>query len=282
MKNVVSALSFLFLVNYAFAQIKTPAASPLTKSESTVGLTTINLEYSRPSKNNRKIYGDLVPFNTMWRTGANKNSIITFSDDVMISGATLTKGSYSIFAKPTIGNWEVFFYKNTENWGVPETWVDSLVAVKLSVTPVMLNNTVETFTLNIANITSSSCHLEILWENLNVPVKIEVPTDKKVSANITQVLAGPTAKDYYNAARYSRESKQDLSQAMIWMEKSVSMGNNKFWHLRQKSLLEADMGNYKAAVNSAKESLKLATEAANNDYIKMNNDSIAEWSKKVK
>jgi tetratricopeptide (TPR) repeat protein len=282
MKNVLSSICFLLVFNYAFSQIKVPAASPLAKSEYTVGLTTINLEYSRPSKNNRKIYGDLVPYNTLWRTGANKNSMVTFSDDVMIGGTEVKKGTYAIFAKPTIGEWEIYFYSNTENWGTPEKWDDASVAAKVMAIPVMLNNTVETFTINVGNITNTSCSLEIAWENLSVPVKIEVPTDKKVSANITQVMAGPSANDYYSAARYYREAKKDLNQALEWMDKSVSMGNNKFWHLRMKSLIEADLGNYKAAVATAKESLRLATEAGNNDYVKMNNDSIAEWSKKVK
>lgn len=282
MKNFLSALSFLMVFNYAFAQIKTPSASPLAKSEFTVGLTTVNVEYSRPSKNNRKIFGDLVAYNTMWRTGANKNSMITFSDNVTIGGTEVKKGSYAIFTKPTIGAWEVYFYSNTENWGTPEKWDDALVAAKVMVTPVMLNNTVETFTINLDNITNTSCNLQLSWDNLLVPVKIDVPTDKKVSDNITQVMAGPNANDYYNAARYYRESKKDLKQALEWMEKSVAMGNNKFWHLRQKSLIEGDLGNYKAAVASAQESLKLATEAGNNDYIKMNNDSIMEWTKKMK
>jgi tetratricopeptide (TPR) repeat protein len=282
MKNFLSVLSFLMVFNYAFGQIKTPAASPLAKSEYTVGLTTVNVEYSRPSKNNRKIFGDLVTYNSMWRTGANKNSIITFSDNVTIGGTEVKKGSYAIFTKPTIGAWEVYFYSNTENWGTPEKWDDALVAAKVMATPVMLNNTVETFTINLDNITNTSCNLQLSWDNLLVPVKIEVPTDKKVSDNIAQVMAGPNANDYYNAARYYRESKKDLKQALEWMEKSVAMGNNKFWHLRQKSLIEADLGSYKAAVATAQESLKLATEAGNNDYIKMNNDSIMEWSKKMK
>lgn len=280
MKNVLAALCFLVAYNFAFSQIKVPAASPLAKAEYTVGLTTINVEYSRPSKNNRKIYGDLVSYNNLWRTGANKNSMVTFSDDVMIGGSEVKKGTYAVFAKPTIGQWEVYFYSDTENWGTPEKWNDSLVAAKVMVTPVMLNQTVETFTINVANVTNNSCHLEITWENLNVPIKIEVPTDKKVSANISQVMAGPTANDYYSAARYYRESKKDLRQALAWMDTSIGMGNNKFWHLRVKSLIQADMGSFKDAIETAKESLKLATEAGNNDYIKMNNESIAEWSKK--
>ncbi len=274
---LVPALSLLLVS--AEAQIMTPAASPGSKVETTVGLTTVSLDYSRPSKNGRKIFGDLVPFDALWRTGANKNSMVTFSDDVMISGKEVKKGSYAIFAKPGKTSWEVFFYSDTENWGTPEKWDDSKVAAKVMVTPQSIN-TVETFTINVGNVTSESFHLEIMWDNVLVPVKIEVPTDKKVSATITSVMAGPSANDYANAARYYRESKKDLKQALVWMNKSIEMGNDKFWILRQKSLIEADMNNYKAAIATANLSLAKAKEAGNNDYVKMNTDSIAAWSKK--
>ena len=150
------------------------------------------------------------------------------------------------------------------------------------VTPQTLSNKIETFTINVGNLTNDYFHLEIMWDNVNVPIKIEVPTDKKVSANITQVMAGPTANDYYNSARYYREAKKDLNQALAWMNKSIEMGNDKFWILRQKSLLQADMGDYKSAVETATKSLAMSKEAGNADYIKMNEESIAMWSKKAK
>jgi len=282
MKNIFKLFilaGFLFVFSAAKAQIKTPAASQGAKLETTVGLTNITLDYSRPSKNGRKIYGDLVPFDAMWRTGANKNSMITFSDDVMIGGSQVKSGTYAIFTKPGKDSWVVYFYSDTENWGTPEKWDDAKVAAKVMATPQTITTT-ETFTLNIANVTNESCHLEIIWDNVNVPVKIEVPTDKKVTSAITQVMAGPSAGDYYNAARYYREAKKDLKQALAWMNKSIEMGNDKFWVLRQKSLIEADLGDYKAAIATANSSLAKAKEAGNNDYIKMNMDSIAAWSKK--
>ncbi len=282
MKNILKVLVlgvFLFLFSDAKAQIKTPAASQGAKLETTVGLTNISLDYSRPSKSGRKIYGELVPFDEMWRTGANKNSMITFSDDVMIGGSQVKSGTYAIFTKPAKDSWVVYFYSDTENWGTPEKWDDAKVAAKVMATPQTANLT-ETFTMNIANVTNESCNLEITWDNVSVPVRIDVPTDKKVSSAISQVMAGPSAGDYYNAARYYREAKKDLSQALTWMNKSIEMGNDKFWVLRQKSLIEADMGNYKAAIVTANTSLIKAKEAANNDYIKMNMDSIAAWSKK--
>lgn len=262
------------------AQIKTPAASSFCKTENTVGLTPITIEYSRPSKRGRAIFGDLVPYDVMWRTGANKNSIITFGDDVMIGGAEVKKGSYAIFTKPSMNAWEIYFYSDTENWGTPEAWDDAKVAAKVISKPLMTNNESETFTIDINHIGNDACHLNIAWDKVVVPVKIEVPTDKKVQANITQVMGGPTAADYSNAARYYREAGKDLKQALEWMNKSISMGNDKFWILRQKSLIEADMGLYKDAINTANLSLKMAKEAGNNDYVKMNMDSIAEWSKK--
>lgn len=281
MKNLLTLLSFALLVcsNSAFSQIKTPAASQSAKFETTVGLTNVTVDYSRPNKNNRKIFGDLVPYNAMWRTGANKNSMVTFSDDVMIGGTEVKKGTYAIFSKPGMQSWEVYFYTDTENWGTPEKWDDAKVAAKVMVTPVTVSN-VETFTINVDNVTNESFNLDIRWDNVSVPVKIDVPTDKKVTASITQVMAGPSAGDYYSAARYYREAKKDLGQALAWMNKSIEMGNDKFWVLRQKSLIEADMGNYKAAIATANQSLAKAKEAGNNDYIKMNMDSIAAWSKK--
>ncbi len=281
MKNLFSffLVAAMFLSTVVSAQIKTPAASQTAKFQTTVGLTDVSLEYSRPNKNNRKIFGDLVAYDVLWRTGANKNSIVTFSDDVMVGGKELKKGSYAIFTKPGMTSWEVYFYSDTENWGTPEKWDDAKVAAKVMVAPASVS-TVETFTINVDNVTNESFVLDIRWDNVSVPVKIEVPTDKKVTASITQTMAGPSAGDYYNAARYYREAKKDLSQALAWMNKSIEMGNDKFWVLRQKSLIEADMGNYKAAIATANMSLAKAKEAGNNDYVKMNTDSIAAWSKK--
>jgi hypothetical protein len=281
----ISILLFSIFTLFAVSingQIKTPAASPSAKGEYTAGLTTVSLDYSRPSMNGRKIFGDLVPYNTMWRTGANKNSIITFSDDVKIGDSEVKKGSYAIFAKPGTASWEINFYSDTENWGTPEKWDDAKVAAKVIVTPKKLTNAVETFTINVGHLTNDYFHLELTWENTSVAVKIEVPTDKKVSANITQVMAGPSAGDYYNAARYYREAKKDLNQSLVWMNKSIEMGNEKFWVLRQKSLIQADMGDFKGAVETANKSLSMAKEAGNADYVKMNEDSIKEWSMKTK
>ncbi|HRO73487.1 MAG TPA: DUF2911 domain-containing protein, partial [Saprospiraceae bacterium] len=170
--NYFSIFVALLLVFDAQAQIQTPAASQTAKFETTVGLTKVALDYSRPGKKGRTVYGDLVPFNTVWRTGANKNSIITFSDDVKIGNSDIKGGSYSIFTKLGKTSWEVYFYADTENWGVPAKWDDAKVVAKVTATPYTIPVT-ETFTLGINNVTNDGCTLDILWDNTGVSVNID-------------------------------------------------------------------------------------------------------------
>lgn len=284
MKNIFNFIVLtvaMLLVFETNAQVQTPAASQAAKFETTVGLTKITLDYSRPSKKGRTVYGDLVPYNTLWRTGANKNATITFSDNVKIGNSELKGGTYAIFAKPGKTSWEIYFYTDTENWGIPKNWDESKVAAKVMATPYTIPTT-ETFTIGINNVTNEGCTLEFLWDNVGVNVSIDAMTDIKVQKSISKVMDGPSAGDYFNAARYYRESKKDLKQALAWMNKSIEMGNDMFYILRHKSLIEADMKNYKDAIATAKLSLAKSIEAGNEDYIKMNNDSIEMWSKKLK
>lgn len=263
------------------AQIKTPAPSPAATVKQVVGLTDVEINYSRPSMKGRTIFGDLVPFGKLWRTGANKNSTVSFSEDVVIDGKTLKKGEYAIFTTPKADNWEVFFYSDTENWGTPEAWSDAKVALKATVKPEMLNRNVETLTMGINNLDNNYGVLEISWEKTVVPVKFEVPTQKTAMASIDRVMGGPSSQDYFSAAQYLYQSNGDLTKALSYANKAVELNKDKpFWMYRLKSLIQAKTGDKKGAIETAKTSLAMATEAKNADYVKMNNESIAEWSKK--
>lgn len=266
------------------AQVKTPQPSPKSVLNQVVGLTDVTVDYSRPSSKGRVVFGDLVPFGKLWRTGANANSTVSFSDDVVINGTTVKKGKYAIFTLPKADMWEVILYTSTDNWGLPENYDVNKVAVSLNVDPVMLNNTVETFTIGINNITNDSATLDISWEKTMVSVKFEVPTQKAAMASIAKVLAGPTAGDYFSSAQYYYQSNGDLNKALEYVNKAVSMvkaGDDvPFWHLRLKSLIQGKLGDKKGAIETAKLSLAGAEKEGNQDYVKMNNDSIKEWSKK--
>jgi hypothetical protein len=280
----VHRLLFLFLIWNAnlvvSGQIQIPWPTTPSKSETTVGLTVISLDYSRPSKNGRKIFGDLVPYDTLWRTAANKNSTITFSDDVTVEGKTLNKGTYAIYTKPGKAVWEVSFYKEIDNLGLPMIWDTSKIAARIKVKPRIVTAT-ETFTISIDDIQYESCLLEIKWDDISVPMRIEVPTDKMVSENIDRVLNGPSAWDYYNAAEHNRRMKKNLSQALNWMNAAIEKASEDDYLLfyRKKSLIEADLLDYKAAITSANKSLKHARLSNNKEYIKMNRESIAKWTK---
>ncbi|WP_373517518.1 DUF2911 domain-containing protein [Pricia sp.] len=263
------------------AQINTPAPSPFSKVEQKVGLTDVTLEYSRPAMRGRTIFGDLVPYDKLWRTGANENTKITFGDDVTIDGQEVKAGTYSVFTKPGKTSWEIFLYTDTEG-GVPKEWDASKIAAKTTSEVYPLPMKIESFTMGFDDLESGSAILGIMWENAYVPLKIEVPTEKMVSESIETTMGGsPKAEDYYTAAVYYLESDKDVKKAQDWMDKAMEMTDEPaFWQLRQQSLIQAKAGDKKAAIKTAKKSLAKAKEAGNDDYVKMNTDSLKEWGAK--
>lgn len=263
-------------------KITTPQPSPLGMVSQRVGLTDVAIEYSRPGVKGRTIFGDLVAFGKTWRTGANSNTKVTFSSDVIIDGQTLKAGSYGLYSVPNKDSWEVMFYTESDKNGVPGDWDDSKVAAKTTVNVQAFPINVETLTISINDVTSTSAVLGILWEKTYVAVTFEVPTDEMVSATIDAVMAAaPKAGDYYNAAIYYNQQDKDIKKANQWMEKAMSMTEKPaFWQLRQQSLIYAKMGDSEKAIAVAEKSLELSKEAGNEAYIKMNTESLSEWGAK--
>jgi len=275
---IALVFTFSFQLN---AQVDTPQPSPFSKVEQKVGLTDITIEYSRPGVKGRTIFGDLEPFGTTWRTGANKNTIITFSSDVTIAGTTLKAGSYAIFTKlNSATQWDVVFYTDTENWGTPGKWDETKVAATAKVEVMQIPFSVETFTIDINNITNNGGTIDMIWDKSYVAIPFTVPTDELVSSSIDKIMNGPAAGDYYSSAVYYLQAGKDINKAKMWIDKAVEMTKDKprFWYLRQQSLIYAKAGDVKGAIAAAKESLRLAKENKNDNYVKMNEASIAEWT----
>ena len=265
------------------AQVKTPQPSPLAKIEQIVGLTTVQVEYSRPSAKGRTVYGDLVPYGKNWRTGANANTIVSFNEDVTIGGKKLPKGKYALYSTPKADSWDIIFYTDTDNWGLPESWDEKKVALRTKVTPETLNKSVESFTINLGNLTIDAGMLELSWERTMVAIPFTVPTQEVAIKSIEKTLAGPSAGDYFSAAQYFYQANGDMAKALTWVNSAIANSPKDkdvpFWYLRLKSLIQAKAGDKKSAIATAKESLVLSVQAGNGDYEKMNRDSIAEWSK---
>lgn len=283
MKKIIFVLASMVASYVLHAQVKTPQPSPHSTLSQVVGLTDVTVDYSRPSAKGRTIFGDLVPFGKLWRTGANANTTVSFSEDVVINGNTLKKGKYALYTEPKADMWEVIFYSTTDNWGTPENWNVNNVALSTNVDPISLGNSVDTFTIGIGNLTNDSATLDISWEKTMVSIKFTVPTDKAAMASIEKTLAGPTAGDYFSAAQYYYNSNADMNKALEYVNKAIALNKPDsvpFWYLRQKSLIQAKLGDKEGAIATARLSLAGAEKAKNADYVKMNNDSIKEWAKK--
>ncbi len=273
-------MAFCLFVGFTQAQINTPAASPGQKIEQKIGLTDVTVEYSRPGKKGRKVFGTdgIVEYNKFWRTGANSATKVTFSEDVKIGGKDLMKGSYAILTKPNAAAWTVNFYPyESGSWG---SYTEKVPTVSLEAKTMSLGNEVESMTINFNDFTDVSGNLNIMWDKTGVSLPILVGTDAAVMESIERVMAGPSNNDFYNAASYFHSTGKDLNQALEWIQKATKVESPKFWQVRREALILGDLGKYKEAIKAAKLSKELAQTAGNDEYVKMNDASIAEWSMK--
>ncbi|MGI9530214.1 DUF2911 domain-containing protein [Lutimonas sp.] len=272
----------LLLIFGAFtlqAQIQTPQPSPSATVTQTIGLSEVSVDYSRPAVRGRAIFGDLVPYGKVWRTGANMRTKFTTSTKLKIDGQELEKGTYAILTIPNKESWEIVFYTEYQAGGAPAKLDDSKVALKLNAKANAMDMAAENFTIAFGDLADGvSGNMYIMWDKTVVWVKLETPTDEMAVKSIEKAMAGPSANDYFSAASYYRSSGKDLNKALEWVSKAVEMNPDAFWMSRQKSLIQADLGDKKGAIETAKVSLAASEKAGNDDYTKMNKASIAEWS----
>lgn len=272
------ALSLSTLVVQA-QTLKTPAPSSSQTIKQGFGLGDITIDYSRPSVKGRTVFGDLVPYGKMWRTGANAATKITFSDDVKFEGKDVKAGTYAIYTIPNKDSWEVILYSDVTMGGNTSNYKAENEVLRVVVAPTSLSKSVETFTINLSDVTATSATLEFVWEKTSVPVKITTEIDAKVMKSIETTMA-VDSRPYFQAANYYYENNKDLNQALIWVNKAVEQNPKAFWVTMLKARIELKLNDKKAAIATAEKTVALATEAKNDDYIKMANDLIAEAKKK--
>ena len=283
MKNSTLLLFAAFFLSstVAFSQIDTPRPSPKGSLTQDIGLTSIEVEYSRPSVKDRVIFGDLVPYGEMWRTGANASTKVKVNADVKVGGEELKRGEYALYTVPGDSEWTIIFYENTSYWGTPgKEYTEDNVAAKIRVKPTRMSDFVETFTINVNNLRNASADLELMWERTKVVIPIGLNTDEAVMAEIKAKIDGPSADTYYSAARYYYEENKDLNLALAWVQMAMDKSKEEqFWVVRLKALILGKIGRYDEAIKTAEHSTSLAKKANNANYPKMNAKSIAEWQK---
>lgn len=281
MKKLIFSLLLTVAFTFgALAQIQTPAASPEQTLTQSVGLSSVTVQYSRPAMRGRTIFGDLVPMDKLWRTGANKNTLVTFESDATVGGSPLKAGTYALYTVPSKDEWTVYFYTDTENWGLPKPWDENKIAAVYKVKAQSLDTSVESFTITIDKVTDSGAHLTISWENTSVAIPFGFDTESAVMQTIERTMNGPAAGDYYQAAVYYLNADKDINKAKTWIDKAIAMSEKPaYWYYRQKALIYAKSGDKKGAIAAAERSMELAQAAGNQDYVAMNKKSLAEWTK---
>ena len=282
MKKNLLALLVVGAVAMVSAQVKTPQPSPAASVKQAIGLSEVTVEYSRPSANDRKVFGNLVPMNQLWRTGANGSTDITFGQEAQFNGVKVPAGKYALYTMPSGGEWEVVLYKDTEQWGAPKQLDDKLIVAKTKVKALKNPLFVETFSIDFNDLKTDQANLIMSWENTMVKVPIVMDSKKEVLESINSTLSTKEAKasDYHQAASYYLQEKMDLKKALEYATKANEMQPDVFYMLKLKSEIEAANGMKKEAIATAAQSLALAKKAGNDDYVKMNMDNMSKWSKK--
>lgn len=282
MKKLTIFLALVLSFAIGQAQISVPQPSPLAKINHKIGLTDFTVSYSRPSVKNRKIFGELVPYDQLWRTGANAATSIQFTDDTKFEGQLLRAGKYVLFAIPGNDSWTIIINKDTALWGI-DGYKEENDALRFKVKTKQLPNKIETFTIDFNDLTNNSANLNLSWENTQVSVKIEVDVDSKVMEQIREKILQSkdvSATTYYQAARYYFDTNRDLIKALEWVNASLSK-EEKYWVMTLKSRIEAGLEDYKSAISTATKAKELAVKDENPDYVRMNEKNIAEWKTKL-
>lgn len=268
MKRTLSVLLLLLFAAFANAQIKTPAPSPLQTIKQDFGLSSIEVSYSRPGVKGRKVFGDLVPFDKVWRTGANGATTLTFGDDVMIDNKKIPAGKYGLLTIPGQKMWTIIISKQT-NVTSPAAYKPEEDVVSFQAKPTSIPFAIESFTIHIGDVKPESCQLYILWEKTAVSFTIKTEIESKIMSSIDASMKSDKPA-YFQAAMYYLDNGKDVKQASEWLSKAVETNPDAFWIRYQQARAFAKAGKKTEAKQAALKSIELAKAAKNDDYVALN------------
>ena len=280
MKKLLTSLFMIAAVmmvsNNAMAQINTPAPSPGCKMEQVVGLTTVNLDYSRPSVKGRTLFVVVEAFGSIWRTGANQSTKVTFSDDVKIEGNAVPAGTYALYSIPDPVDWTIMLYKDLTIGGNVSKYDKANELVRFKVKGYKRSNFVESFAIDIADIKADGATMSLKWGNWYVPFKLEVSYDDQVMKQIESAMAGTTRGEFYSAAKYYYDNGKDMKKAYEWAKMANQKGE-RYWQLRLQAQIEAKLGMKAEAKSTFGKSSAVAKAAGNAGYAKANDKMMADF-----
>lgn len=275
MKKTLLLAALTAGVVISFAQVRIPAPSPTQTIKQDFGLSSIEVSYSRPSIKGRKVFGDLVPYGKVWRTGANQATTITFGDEVSIKGTKIPAGKYGLLTIPGETEWTLIITRQIDVTNPAEYKQDQDVA-RVQVKPYQLPFSIETFTIGLGDMTTNSCKLELMWDNVYIHTEITTETDPKVMAQIDKAMSGNGEKPYFQSALYYLNNDKDSNKALEWLNKAAEQDPKGYYIFYQKARCLAKLGKKQDAIATAQKSIQLAREAKNDDYVSLNEKLIAQ------
>ena len=271
MKKIILAVTaFTFCSVSSIAQVKMPQPSPTQTIKQDFGMGAIELTYSRPNAKGRKVFSNLVPYNKLWRTGANTATKIIFTDAVELGGKKLDSGTYVLYTIPNVDSWEIIINKGLTNWGI-DGYTETEDVIRFRVEPIKMKTKIETFTMQFANIKAETCDLLLMWEKTSVSIAITTNIKDRLRTQIEAAMQ-TDKKPYWQAAQFYNEYDNNQNKALDNCTKAIAVTDKAYWIYLYKAKIQKEMGDKVGAKISAKKSLELAKEAKNDDYIKMNED----------
>ncbi|MFZ4058321.1 MAG: DUF2911 domain-containing protein [Ferruginibacter sp.] len=278
MKSILFTLACATVLSFnSTAQVKFPQPSPTQTIKQDFGLGSIELTYSRPSAKGRKVFGDLVPMDKLWRTGANGATKLVFTEPVEIGGKTIDTGAYVLYTIPGTDLWEIIINKGLKNWGT-DGYKESEDVIRFKVEPKKMKTKLETLTMQFANVKPESCELHIMWEKKAIAISITTNIKDKLRGQIEAAML-TDKKPFWQAAQFYFEYDQNLTKALDNVSKAADANPKAFWVFLYKAKIQKEMGDVDGAMASSTTSRKLAVDAKNDDYVKMNDDLMKQLKK---
>ena len=254
-------------------QLTTPPPSPPQYVKQNFGLSSIELSYSRPGVKGRKIFGDLVPYGKVWRTGANDATTISFGDDVIIDGKKIPAGKYGLLTIPGETEWTIIISRQLDVTN-PAAYKQDQDLIRTNVKTIELPFSLENFSILFNNVTSNTCDLDLLWDKTMVSIPIKTEIDAKIMEQIDNAM-NKDNRPYFGAAMYYMENGKDLNKSLEWFNKATEQNPKGFFIYYQKARCLAKLGKKQDAIATAQKSIELAKEANNSDYVFLNEKLIA-------
>jgi Protein of unknown function (DUF2911) len=272
MKKTTLIISIILSASFSYGQpLKTPTLSPFSKITQEIGLTEITLEYSRPSAKGREVFGELVPYDKIWRTGANASTKISLTESAHIGGKPIGPGTYALYTIPGKDKWTVIIHANTKMRSLAgDVYKQENDVFRFDVVPQQTTNYIETFTLQFTDLTTNSLNLQLLWEHTLVKIPITVEVDQQIAAQMADFLETPETiphRTYFEAAQYYLHNNRDLNDALVWIDAALVKSPENARYGLLKSKIQAKSGDTIGAMTTINLANTWAINTRNDNYI---------------